>query len=494
MLYSLIGRPGPRVVGGRAAGIGELAEPHPRRGRRAVPSGSTAGRTRKAPRRDRGTGLGQPSLRASGRRARPDFTAKSRGWRRKSIALDRLARVIDLAVALRPRWTERAALDEQLSALGPPQVMPERAIERLDALSARVQQASTATAKVSLDSGQELKREFAALAINEALWRQTARIEAFKEQEPLDRPIAGGDRRTAEAKSAGCRPNWPPSASGLGLKSNRTLPIALGRRSSRRCVRPADYCGKAAAIGGSPAGRGNRPANRPIADRSRSNPRWPPGAEGSGGRDGRGRRAGLAVPPPRANRRSARPTGPLPDRIGGAKPAVWSTANCCRWACWWAWAPCSSCGVVLFLTGLLMPTSIIGSAGLRWPCWAWLAAAPRSAARCCWNASNVHQLDACQKQLGVLQLQVQQTKADRDALGLAIAAVAAARSPAGCRRPRRTWRPWRSLTPAGRAPQCGPARGGGGNPPRRRSEQDTRPPGDAGARPSRPPACRKISA
>ena len=97
--------------------------------------------------------------------------------------LDRLARVTDLAVALRPRWTERAALDEQLSALGPPRVMPEQAIERLDALSARVnkhQQHSESLAQ----QRAELKREFAALAINEALCRQTARIEAFQEQGP----------------------------------------------------------------------------------------------------------------------------------------------------------------------------------------------------------------------------------------------------------------------------------------------------------------------
>jgi len=39
--------------------------------------------------------------------------------------VERLARVADLALALRDRWVQRAALDEQLSAIGPLKVMPE---------------------------------------------------------------------------------------------------------------------------------------------------------------------------------------------------------------------------------------------------------------------------------------------------------------------------------------------------------------------------------
>ena len=47
---------------------------------------------------------------------------------------------MDLAIALRERWAQRAALDEQLSALGPLKVMPDGAVERLDAVNARLQE------------------------------------------------------------------------------------------------------------------------------------------------------------------------------------------------------------------------------------------------------------------------------------------------------------------------------------------------------------------
>ncbi len=96
---------------------------------------------------------------------------------------ERLIAVVDLAAALRERWAQRAALDEQLSALGPLKTVPEGAIERLDGCNHRLQKHQQQLDQLA-QLREAARREFAALPINEPLWRQAARIEAFQEQEP----------------------------------------------------------------------------------------------------------------------------------------------------------------------------------------------------------------------------------------------------------------------------------------------------------------------
>ena len=96
---------------------------------------------------------------------------------------ERQLAMLELAAALRERWTQRASLDEQLASLGAAKPMPERAVARLDAIHAKLQkrQRGIEHAKAQRDA---LKSEFVELGIHEALWRQAARIEALKEQEP----------------------------------------------------------------------------------------------------------------------------------------------------------------------------------------------------------------------------------------------------------------------------------------------------------------------
>ncbi|MFZ1933532.1 MAG: AAA family ATPase [Thermoguttaceae bacterium] len=132
----------------------------------------------------------------------------------ESNRIERLARVADLALAVRDRWTQRAALDEQLSAIGPLKIMPEGAVERLDAFNARTQKHQERLDRLTQQTAA-LRAEFAGLAVNDALWRQTARIEAFKEQEPwiaqlqsqiaeLEKEIAGlNGELTAESERLG---------------------------------------------------------------------------------------------------------------------------------------------------------------------------------------------------------------------------------------------------------------------------------------------------
>ncbi len=73
-------------------------------------------------------------------------------------------------------------------------------------------------------------------------------------------------------------------------------------------------------------------------------------------------------------------------------------------------------GVMLVLAGLLMPTSITGSVGWALAVLGLAGSGAAAAGKVLLERSNSRQLDGCQKQLGVLQLQVEQAKADRDAL------------------------------------------------------------------------------
>ena len=73
-------------------------------------------------------------------------------------------------------------------------------------------------------------------------------------------------------------------------------------------------------------------------------------------------------------------------------------------------------GVVLILAGLLMPASITGSIGWTLAVLGLAGIGAAAGGKVMLERSNVHQLDACRKQLDLLRSQVEQTKTDRDAL------------------------------------------------------------------------------
>lgn len=96
--------------------------------------------------------------------------------------LDRQSRLLELAASLRDRWTRRAAIDEQLAAIGPTAPLAEKMIARLDALNAKLQRHRQRIAQLRHERSQ-LRGEAAGIAPNEDLLRQFARIEALQEQE-----------------------------------------------------------------------------------------------------------------------------------------------------------------------------------------------------------------------------------------------------------------------------------------------------------------------
>ncbi len=327
---------------------------------------------------------------------------------------ERLARVMDLAISLRDRWAQRTALDDQLSALGPLKVMPEGALERLDALNARIQ-----GHQERLDHLARLreaaKREFAALKVNEALWRQSARIEALKEQEPWIAQLQGqigelqgeiGELESAlaaERERLGLKSesDWLPAFSAKMLS-----PLRSPANGLRQCRQRLEEAQQAAATAQQTAESLAKQIESALAARGEHD--LAAAMDRAGGMVSQFRRrvqlderldqlARYEVELEDRSRRLAdRQLLPVGVLVGlGAVFVV---------------------GTVLILAGLFMPASVVGAVGWTLAVLGLAGVGAAVGGKLMLERSNAHQLDGCQKQLGVLQLQVQQAKADRDSL------------------------------------------------------------------------------
>lgn len=91
-------------------------------------------------------------------------------------------RTLELAVAVREAWRRRAMLASELASLPPVAPVPAGAIERLDQLNERLAKRRRQATEASR-AGRELKAEVAALGFNARLARHAPRIEALAEQE-----------------------------------------------------------------------------------------------------------------------------------------------------------------------------------------------------------------------------------------------------------------------------------------------------------------------
>lgn len=103
-------------------------------------------------------------------------------WEQESTELQSQVRTLQLAGALRERWQRRSALRAEVAALDPAGSIPEGVLERLDAVRERIQ-----SRQQRLEAGKQrrarLREELAELKVNDALWRLAPRIEALQEQE-----------------------------------------------------------------------------------------------------------------------------------------------------------------------------------------------------------------------------------------------------------------------------------------------------------------------
>jgi uncharacterized protein YhaN len=330
-------------------------------------------------------------------------------------AAEQQLRVIDLAVGLRDRWARRAALDDELSALGPQPPMPADAVAHLDALAGRAQKCQQRIER--LDSQRvELRREGAALEVNAALARQAARIQALVEQEPW---LSAVESQTAavekEISELGASLVAEHQRLGLGPAADAQSLVRFSPRVVRRLRGPARALQEAS--------KGVQQARRDAAAARQS-------AAALAGQIAAALPAGavdLAAATDRAGnvvaqlRRRIQVEERL-DQMAGYETEldqqnrrlldrqflpVWLLAGL---------GIVFALGLVLVVAGVFMPASMTGSLGWALVLLGLAGGIAATAGKVLLERSAARQLDSCRKQVHMLRLQIKQAKEERDLL------------------------------------------------------------------------------
>lgn len=330
--------------------------------------------------------------------------------------MEREARVVELAITVRSLWRRRAELDDQLAALGPTQAVPERALDRLDALNARAQKHQ---ARIEQLRGhrEQLRSEAARLSINRALWRQAARVEALQEQQPwitsLRTRIAELEREAGQIQD-----ELAAEKKRLGLE-DQTATERLARFSadSLRPLRPAaralKHC-RGRVIEAKQAAASAREQVQSLTAQIQA-ALTPRGEDDlATAIDRAGNFAGQL-------RRRLQADERLEEMARYQKQLEEQSRRLVERQLLPVWVlfglgAVFVMGVVFVMAGLFMPTSVTGSLGWLMALLGLGGAALAGGGKFLLERSNARQLEACQRQIEILQLQIQQAAQERDAL------------------------------------------------------------------------------
>ncbi|HUT13502.1 MAG TPA: AAA family ATPase [Thermoguttaceae bacterium] len=326
------------------------------------------------------------------------------------------ARAVETAIAVRQRWVQRTALDDQLTALGPTADVPEDAVERLDAVNARLQKHAEHSQQLQRRRA-ELRSEASTLGINESLWRQAPRIEALKEQESwlagLEGQIDELEKETAQLEKDLATEH---QRSGLGDgSSTASLPdlsprviatLRLPGRALKRCRQQVGEAKEKVATAEENAQSLDRQIGSALSAR--------------GERD-------LAEAMDRAGnlaaqlRRRVQADERLDQMSGYQEELEEQSRRLVDRQLLPVWVLIAlgavfALGVMLAMIGLFTPGSITGSLGWLMIVVGLAGTGTAASLKIMLERSNARQLDACQRQLGMLQSQIRQAREERDHL------------------------------------------------------------------------------
>ncbi|MEE3372757.1 MAG: AAA family ATPase [Planctomycetota bacterium] len=93
------------------------------------------------------------------------------------------ARFVELAIQVRDNWNARDHLRSQIARLKPSVELPEHALEELDRLNREIVE-KQAHLQQARENGDRVRKEYSVQEINQPLWSNAARIDAFAEQIP----------------------------------------------------------------------------------------------------------------------------------------------------------------------------------------------------------------------------------------------------------------------------------------------------------------------
>ena len=336
-------------------------------------------------------------------------------------AAERESRLVELAAALSPKWQARAALDEQLAALGPPSHLPPNALARMERFGERIRIGRRRLKRLAGKLKQR-RAELSALKINELLWKQSPRILALAEHESW---IAAAEQqlRDAEAALAKLEPQTttparstsdgsPPGAAAATAKlppgiSHQTLaalraPAADLRRKSRAAREAKQAIGQAQ----QQAADHHETVEKALADAGHSD--LPAALEKAGNLTAQlRRRVQLDERLDRMTRHRADLEEQSHELLERQILPGWILASL---------GGVFMLGVLLLLAGLFLPTKIIGSFGWTLAVLGVLAFGTAAAAKWLLEKAAARQLDSCRKQLTLLETQTKQAQQERDTL------------------------------------------------------------------------------
>ena len=421
LLYNLSARHGPRLVGRSDARIGDVAKPHSRPQRRAVPGRPTAGRAGEDP----------PAKSSNS----TNSCAATAAWPPSDMQLDReiarlgeeknqaehQARVVDLAIepspamaasrrghgrrAGRPRAANADARGCRPAARRPQRHDRRRRRQRLELVELAAEGAARRSGGVGGQRGAAPARRRASRPCKSrglgstALQAQVGRAgKGNRRRWPRQsRPNTSSSVWTADGGRLARRPSARRSATLRSAGPGCAAVPAAARRIAQQAVDggrrpPPALASQIDAALTSPAGsrivRRHRPGGQPrrrnsaAASRSTSgSTRWP-----------------------RCQRELERQSRRL---LGRQLLPGWALAGL---------GAVFVLGVVLVLAGLFMPASITGSLGWALALLGLAGSGAAGLGKIILERSNARQLEACQKQIDMLQLQVKQAGEDRDAL------------------------------------------------------------------------------
>jgi len=325
-------------------------------------------------------------------------------------------RVVEIAGAVADRWQQRAELDDQLLALGPAETMPEGALERLDAINARLAKHQDRVDGLKRRR-EQLRDEAAGLNINEALCRLAPRIEALREQEDwigtLQTRVAELETEIAELESRAAAEQERfglgkgTAAEDLPSVSDRALAaLRQPARAIRQCRRRVEQTQQELARQRQSAQSLGSQIEAALAAHGEQD--LAEAMDSAGSLVGRlRRRTQIGQRLEEMERYQAELEQQSRALLESQVLPVWVLLGL---------GAVFVVGVVLMMAGLLMPQTIPGSLG--WPV-ALLGLAGTGAAvaaKFMLERSNARRLAACQKQIEMLQGQIRQAKDDRENL------------------------------------------------------------------------------
>ena len=325
-------------------------------------------------------------------------------------------RVIEIAGAVAGRWHQRAELDDQLLALDPVETMPEGAVDRLDAINARLEKHHQRVEDLR-HRREQLRNEAAGLNINAALCRLAPRIEALQEQEDwigtLQTRVADLETEIAELETqAAAEQERFGLAKGTAAEDLPSVPeralaaLRQPAKTLRQCRRRVEETQQEVARQRQSAQSLTGQIEAALAAHGEQDLAEAMDSAGSLVARLR-RRTQISERLEEMDRYQAELEQQSRALLENQVLPVWVLLGL---------GAVFVVGVVLMMAGLLMPQSIVGSLG--WPV-ALLGLAGTGAAvaaKFMLERSNARRLEACQKQIEMLQGQIRQAKDDRESL------------------------------------------------------------------------------